>query len=60
MTGGRRYTDEQIIFVLQRNMNSIPPKEIIKQYQEHYDAPDFGRAQYKYIKNTYGDHPDFG
>jgi hypothetical protein len=60
MTGGRRYKDEQITFVLGRVLSGVDSQEIIKEFKKTYNAPGFGKSQLKYIKNTYGDHPDFG
>ncbi|KAH8682183.1 hypothetical protein BX600DRAFT_505794 [Xylariales sp. PMI_506] len=60
MAGGRKYTDEQINFVLGRCMIGSSNSEIAAEFREHFNVDWFGHAQCKYIRNNYGDHPDFG
>lgn len=60
MTGGRRYTDEQIDFVLNLAASRCPNEDIVKAYQARYNDGSFGKAQLKYLKGTYSKHPQFG
>lgn len=60
MTGGRKYTKAQINWVLDQVLADRPKDEIIAEYKVKFNNPSWNLAQLKYVKQTYGDHPDFG
>ncbi|KAL1861680.1 hypothetical protein VTK73DRAFT_6976 [Phialemonium thermophilum] len=67
MTVPRRYTREQILFLLQYR---CPPKgsslarlsrdDIVRLFKARYPDMEFGISQLKYIFSTYSNEPDFG
>ncbi|KAH8202760.1 hypothetical protein TruAng_003031 [Truncatella angustata] len=60
MPGGRKYTTEQINWVLNQILLGHDKESIIERYRIKFNNKDWDNAQFKYVKQTYGDHPDFG
>ena len=62
MGSGRRYTDENIQFVLNMLVQKKPKNEIIEAFEKRFPDHEyiFGPKQVKYIKQGYGKHPEFG
>ncbi|KAK6065922.1 hypothetical protein SCUP234_09265 [Seiridium cupressi] len=60
MTGGRKYTKAQIEWVLDSVLAGHSGDDIVAEYRHKFNHPEWSKAQLKYVKNTYGDHPDFG
>lgn len=59
--GPRRYSDDQIRFVLDRSRRGHTHAQIVDAYRTAYNvACDFGPAQVKYIKSAYGEAAEFG
>jgi hypothetical protein len=60
MAGGRKYRPDQIRFALECILAGFSNKEAIGMFRHRFGNPDWGVAQLKYMRVTYGDHPDFG
>jgi hypothetical protein len=60
MVGGRKYKPAQIQFALECILAGLSNKEAIALFRNRFGNQDWGLAQLKYMRVTYGDHPDFG
>lgn len=62
MVQPRRYSGEQIHFVLSRIVRNIKNADIITQYNKHYAevGGHITGKQLKYVRLTYGTDPAFG
>ncbi|KAF7537643.1 hypothetical protein G7054_g3558 [Neopestalotiopsis clavispora] len=60
MVGGRKYKPAQIQFALECILAGFSNKEAIALFRNRFGNQDWGLAQLKYMRVTYGDHPDFG
>ena len=60
-----RYTQEQILFVLDLLVKEVKPAKVAEAFHQRFDPDgsrglEFGPKQVKYIKQGYGKHPDYG
>ncbi len=62
MGSGRRYTDEQIMFVLELLVEGRTREQVVRAFTSRFPSHPypFGPKQVKYIKQGYGKHPDYG
>lgn len=60
MAGGRKYRPDQIRFALECILAGFSNKDAIGMFRHRFGNPDWGLSQLKYMRVTYGDHPDFG
>ncbi|KAF3023533.1 hypothetical protein E8E14_009199 [Neopestalotiopsis sp. 37M] len=60
MAGGRKYKPSQIRYALECILAGFSNKEAIALFRNRFGNQDWGMAQLKYMRVTYGDHPDFG
>jgi hypothetical protein len=60
MAGGRKYRPDQIRFALECILAGFSNKDAIGMFKHRFGNPDWGLSQLKYMRVTYGDHPDFG
>lgn len=60
MVGIRRYTDEQVFFILDRHVMGLGRREIADDFRRRFGVREYSPSQVQYVVEYYGRDPRFG